>query len=384
MALNSTLLDYINRVAPKADMQTLSSTSGITPRATGGSTYQPPADYTGLPLRSTPGSGLVVSPNQPTQPAQTTPTAGGAQIPAQQFVQQWQSTHSPSEGIMPLYNAMKAAGYNVEIPTHAGGTQQSLDKLVIDGAVWDMIPNVGPDGKGTSWSMNQDGYWVNGRPASDPYGAPPLQDPQGGAAGGMTPGMPQGSLLTPWDKQFTGTDPNKIADTPAFKFRMEQGLEALQRSAASKGTLLTGGTLKDLQSFAQGLASTEFDKQWNRDLATDSFNRESLWGNQTNAFNKLAGFTQIGQQGAQTLGGFNSQYQNGTNNNAGSAGDILTGQADANAAGTLGKNDATNSATSTIANSAASIDWSKLFGKRAGGIISNTTGATSAPADRRF
>lgn len=51
---------------------------------------------------------------------------------------------------------------------------------------------------------------------------------------------------------------------PAYQFRQEQGQKAIERSAAAKGTLLTGGTLQDVASFADNLASQEFDKLYQR------------------------------------------------------------------------------------------------------------------------
>jgi hypothetical protein len=45
---------------------------------------------------------------------------------------------------------------------------------------------------------------------------------------------------------------------PSYQWRLQQGLDAVQRSAASRGTLLTGGTLKALNDYAGQSASQEF------------------------------------------------------------------------------------------------------------------------------
>lgn len=55
-------------------------------------------------------------------------------------------------------------------------------------------------------------------------------------------------------------DPDRITKTAAYKFRMNQGTEAVQNSSAAAGMLLSGNTLKGLTEFGQGLASTELDK----------------------------------------------------------------------------------------------------------------------------
>lgn len=51
-----------------------------------------------------------------------------------------------------------------------------------------------------------------------------------------------------------------LAQYPGYQFAMDQGVQALDRSAASRGTLLSGGQLRDITTFGQNLASTQFDK----------------------------------------------------------------------------------------------------------------------------
>ena len=46
-----------------------------------------------------------------------------------------------------------------------------------------------------------------------------------------------------------------------------QGLQALDRSAASKGTLQSGGQAKGAQEFGQGLASQQYGNYFNRLLS---------------------------------------------------------------------------------------------------------------------
>lgn len=52
---------------------------------------------------------------------------------------------------------------------------------------------------------------------------------------------------------------NVINNSPDYKFAFDQGLQALQRSAAAGGTLISGGQLKAGQEFGQGLASQTFN-----------------------------------------------------------------------------------------------------------------------------
>lgn len=99
------------------------------------------------------------------------------------------------------------------------------------------------------------------------------------AAGGGT-----GSSIHPWPgfsrgysdaPQFT---PPAFRQAPAFKapsfdeaksdpgyqFRLTQGLDALQRWAAAKGTLNDSGTAKGLEDYGQNAASTEYQNVYNR------------------------------------------------------------------------------------------------------------------------
>lgn len=55
-----------------------------------------------------------------------------------------------------------------------------------------------------------------------------------------------------------------VANEPGFQFRLEQGRKALEQSAAGKGVLRTGGTLKNLVDYGQNFASNEYGNVYNR------------------------------------------------------------------------------------------------------------------------
>lgn len=63
-------------------------------------------------------------------------------------------------------------------------------------------------------------------------------------------------------------DPNNVQMDPGFKFRMDEAMKAINRSAAGRGRLYAGGTLKELQEYAQGLASNEYDRAFGRQFDT--------------------------------------------------------------------------------------------------------------------
>lgn len=51
---------------------------------------------------------------------------------------------------------------------------------------------------------------------------------------------------------------------PGYGFRMSEGMKALERSAAARGGLLSGATLKGIQRFGQDLGSQEYQNAFNR------------------------------------------------------------------------------------------------------------------------
>ena len=53
---------------------------------------------------------------------------------------------------------------------------------------------------------------------------------------------------------------------PGYAFRMSEGVKALERSAASRGILQSGGTLKDITRFGQDAASQEYQNAFLRYL----------------------------------------------------------------------------------------------------------------------
>lgn len=64
---------------------------------------------------------------------------------------------------------------------------------------------------------------------------------------------------------------------PGYQFRMSEGLKALERSAASRGILSSGQTLKDITRFGQDTASQEYQNAFSRYmLETERKRRETL------------------------------------------------------------------------------------------------------------
>lgn len=102
---------------------------------------------------------------------------------------------------------------------------------------------------------------------------------------------------------------------PSYKFRLSEGLKALDRQAAARGGLISGGALKAAQRYGQDVASQEYGTIWNR----------------------LASQAGLGQTATNQLGGQAGQY--GT-----AAGGLMTDAARARASGYVGGANALNQA----------------------------------------
>ena len=92
---------------------------------------------------------------------------------------------------------------------------------------------------------------------------------------------------------------------PGYAFRQAEGMKALERSAAARGNLLSGSTLKGVQRFGQDLASQEYQNAFNRYQVNRSNKLnplQSLMGSgqsATNVMTSAAG--QAGQNQASNL-----------------------------------------------------------------------------------
>lgn len=191
---------------------------------------------------------------------------------------------------------------------------------------------------------------------------------------------------------FSGED---FRNTPGYQFSLEEGNKAIERSAAARGGLKSGSTLKALSRFNIGTAEQAYGNAFNRAQSAFQMNRE----NQVNPLLALAGmgqtatqnvnaatanlgsqqagntadagrFTgsaqmnlgqllgQLGVRGAESAGGF-------LTNATGQANEALMGGANARAAGRVG---AANSWNNTIGGIAGNVGgWLTGRNRRGGG-----------------
>jgi hypothetical protein len=174
--------------------------------------------------------------------------------------------------------------------------------------------------------------------------APGAAAPTGAAPGSTFDPLSYGNLTQGYDPQFSAPTGVTEQNDPGFQFRLQQGQQALERSAAARGGLLTGGAGKDLANYEQGLASQEYQGTYNRALQTYNTNQNTFYQNQNNLYNRLMGISGAGQNAAGQLTNANTasagQIGNIDMTSAGQVGQDLTNAGTARASGIVGANNA--------------------------------------------
>ena len=99
-------------------------------------------------------------------------------------------------------------------------------------------------------------------------------------------------------QQLNAGDFSSFKESPDYQFSLDQGLQGLDRSAAARGSLYSGGHSADLLKFGEGLASQNYG----------------------NFYNRLAGLSGTGQTTASGLGTLGANYASNIGNNLQNAG----------------------------------------------------------------
>lgn len=132
--------------------------------------------------------------------------------------------------------------------------------------------------------------------------------------------------------EYTPFSYNAMTADPGYAFRLSEGQKALDRSAAARGGLVSGGALKAAQRFGQDMASQEYTNAFNRYQTERAAKLQPL--------QSLAG---VGQTAANTLGSAAGNY--GSN-----VGNLITSGGAAEAAGRVGTANAITGGLSTYLN----------------------------------
>lgn len=170
-----------------------------------------------------------------------------------------------------------------------------------------------------------------------------------------------GSLL---DK-FTGAD---LENDPGYKFRLQQGQDALENSAAARGGLFSGAAGKALTEYGQGFASNEINNAYNR-----------FKSDQNDVFNRLSGVAGTGQTATQQVGQAGQNYAN-------QYGNSLIGGANAQAAAGLAQGNQWGGVINQLGAMGQRGDFGNFFGNSyttpgPSGAYSNPYGDTGGGID---
>ena len=128
---------------------------------------------------------------------------------------------------------------------------------------------------------------------------------------------------------YTAFGMDQFQADPGYAFRLSEGMKGLERSAAARGGLLSGATLKGIQRYGQDMASQEYTNAFNRYQAE----RQARLG----PLQSLAG---VGQTATQQIGQAGQNY-------AANAGEAMMSGAAARASGYMGGANALSGALNT-------------------------------------
>lgn len=167
--------------------------------------------------------------------------------------------------------------------------------------------------------------------------------------------------------RYTPFGMSQFQQDPGYAFRMSEGMKGLERSAAARGGLLSGSTLKGIQRFGQDLASQEY---------TNAFNRYQTERNaRLNPLQSLAG---IGQTSTNQLGAAGQTM-------ASNVGQAMGASAQARASGYMGGANALSGALGQYMNYNQQQQQNEMFNRllsqRNGGMgYTSEEGFTNTPS----
>ena len=156
---------------------------------------------------------------------------------------------------------------------------------------------------------------------------------------------------------------------PGYAFRLSEGQKALDRQAAARGGLISGGALKAAQRYGQEMGSQEYGNAYNRALT--SYNTDVARENQL--YNRQAGLAGIGQTATNLVGQAGQNY-------ATNVGNLMTGAGAAQAAGQVGMANALTGGLGTYLNYSQGNALLDALQRNQNMQLVNTGGFSNTPA----
>jgi hypothetical protein len=159
-------------------------------------------------------------------------------------------------------------------------------------------------------------------------------------------------------KPFTGAD---LANEPGYQFRLGEGINALNRTAAARGGMMSGRALKEAERYGQDYASNEYN---------NAFNRYYTQRNQM--LNPLQSLLGQAQTSAGNVGAAGQNY-------ATQAGSNMMQAANARASGYMGGANALSSALSGAATPYMNYNMMSSFMPQGGSDLTSNYAAAGYP-----
>lgn len=150
-------------------------------------------------------------------------------------------------------------------------------------------------------------------------------------------------------------DPFKYQADPGYAFRLKEGMNAMNATAAARGGLISGNALKAGQAYGQEMGSNEYGAAFNRYLQNYGNAQNTFQMNRNNLVNPLQF---LSGQGQAAVAGQASSIGAGAANNAA----LSTGAANATAAGQVGS---ANAYTSAIGQGVGAYQMNQLINRSA-------------------
>lgn len=142
-----------------------------------------------------------------------------------------------------------------------------------------------------------------------------------------------------------------LESTPGYQFALNQGLMSTQNSAAARGLGVSGASYKGAQNYAEGLASTTYQNQFNNALSTYGAN-----------IGKYQNLANLGENAAAMTGQAATATGQGI-------GQTAVGSANAQAQGYLGAGNAINGG---ISSALQGYQLNQFLNPSAGSVYSDT------------
>lgn len=165
----------------------------------------------------------------------------------------------------------------------------------------------------------------------------PYMDVGNQAAGAL--GSRLDSLTSAYPGGAFSFSPADFQNDPAYAWNRDQGLQGIQRLAASQGGLVSGGVIKDAGAFTSGLAANTYQQQYGNALAAYQMAYQQFNDTNANTFGRLMGVAGLGQAAASNTAAAGNAAAGTAAGISGSMGNSLaglyTGQGNAAGAATM-------------------------------------------------